>query len=129
MHLNPSSATVPMVIGSWVILWVGYEKLSNYIITHLFRFFSRKVEENVEQHLAVQQIVCGASYRAPYLIYGPPGTGKTSTLVEAVKQVNIVSLSCIRAFHHTKFTLDFVDQFNQFNFLNNSFKTNFNVDL
>ena len=26
----------------------------------------------------------------PYILYGPPGTGKTTTIVELIKQLNLV---------------------------------------
>jgi Primosomal protein N'' (replication factor Y) - superfamily II helicase len=45
------------------------------------------MKRNPEQQQAVQNIVSGTSYPAPYLIFGPPGTGKTVTVVEAVTQV------------------------------------------
>jgi len=35
----------------------------------------------------VNQIVCGTSRPAPFLVFGPPGTGKTLTIVEAINQV------------------------------------------
>ncbi|XP_076845743.1 putative helicase mov-10-B.2 [Brachyhypopomus gauderio] len=49
--------------------------------------YDRQLEENTEQHMAVCNIVTGASKPAPYLVFGPPGTGKTVTMVEAIKQV------------------------------------------
>lgn len=51
--------------------------------------FSRDVENNCNQKIAVSHIVCGTSRPAPYLIYGPPGTGKTTTVVEAIEQVGL----------------------------------------
>uniref|UniRef100_A0A8C3G594 RNA helicase n=1 Tax=Cyclopterus lumpus TaxID=8103 RepID=A0A8C3G594_CYCLU len=45
------------------------------------------LENNPEQHAAVQRIVAGSSKPAPHLVFGPPGTGKTMTLVEAMHQV------------------------------------------
>uniref|UniRef100_A0A8C7LRI8 RNA helicase n=1 Tax=Oncorhynchus mykiss TaxID=8022 RepID=A0A8C7LRI8_ONCMY len=48
--------------------------------------FNRQLENNPEQHAAIQRIVSGASKPAPYLVFGPPGTGKTITLVEAMNQ-------------------------------------------
>uniref|UniRef100_A0AAQ5Y6T4 RNA helicase n=1 Tax=Amphiprion ocellaris TaxID=80972 RepID=A0AAQ5Y6T4_AMPOC len=52
------------------------------------RMFNRKLENNPEQHAAVQRIVAGSSKPAPHLVFGPPGTGKTVTLVEAMHQVS-----------------------------------------
>ncbi|XP_023217489.1 putative helicase mov-10-B.1 isoform X2 [Centruroides sculpturatus] len=52
-----------------------------------FVFFNKDIESNPEQATAVEQIVLGSSYPAPYLLFGPPGTGKTVTLVEAIKQL------------------------------------------
>uniref|UniRef100_A0A8C3A281 RNA helicase n=1 Tax=Cyclopterus lumpus TaxID=8103 RepID=A0A8C3A281_CYCLU len=46
-----------------------------------------RLENNPEQHAAVQRIVAGSSKPAPHLVFGPPGTGKTMTLVEAMHQV------------------------------------------
>uniref|UniRef100_A0A4W6EJ02 RNA helicase n=1 Tax=Lates calcarifer TaxID=8187 RepID=A0A4W6EJ02_LATCA len=51
------------------------------------RMFNRQLENNPEQHAAVQRIVAGSSKPAPHLVFGPPGTGKTITLVEAMSQV------------------------------------------
>ncbi|XP_033181897.1 putative helicase mov-10-B.2 isoform X2 [Anabas testudineus] len=50
--------------------------------------FNRQLENNPEQHAAVQRIVAGSSKPAPHLVFGPPGTGKTITLVEAMNQVS-----------------------------------------
>uniref|UniRef100_A0A672ZG45 RNA helicase n=1 Tax=Sphaeramia orbicularis TaxID=375764 RepID=A0A672ZG45_9TELE len=50
--------------------------------------FNRQLENNPEQHTAVQRIVAGSSKPAPHLVFGPPGTGKTITLVEAMNQVS-----------------------------------------
>uniref|UniRef100_A0A671YUB4 RNA helicase n=1 Tax=Sparus aurata TaxID=8175 RepID=A0A671YUB4_SPAAU len=47
----------------------------------------RSLENNPQQHAAVQRIVAGSSKPAPHLVFGPPGTGKTITLVEAMNQV------------------------------------------
>lgn len=52
------------------------------------RMFNRQLENNPEQHAAVQRIVAGSSKPAPHLVFGPPGTGKTITLVEAMNQVS-----------------------------------------
>lgn len=54
---------------------------------HFSSMFNRQLENNPEQHAAIQCIVSGASKPAPYLVFGPPGTGKTITLVEAMNQV------------------------------------------
>lgn len=54
------------------------------------RLFDRKLEGNLEQYTAVCNIVAGISKPAPYLVFGPPGTGKTVTMVEAIKQVELV---------------------------------------
>uniref|UniRef100_A0A8C3G5A4 RNA helicase n=1 Tax=Cyclopterus lumpus TaxID=8103 RepID=A0A8C3G5A4_CYCLU len=56
---------------------------------YLFRpaMFNQQLENNPEQHAAVQRIVAGSSKPAPHLVFGPPGTGKTMTLVEAMHQV------------------------------------------
>ncbi|KAF3856633.1 hypothetical protein F7725_017356 [Dissostichus mawsoni] len=54
----------------------------------LFPMFNRQLENNPEQHAAVQRIVAGSSKPAPHLVFGPPGTGKTITLVEAMHQVS-----------------------------------------
>ncbi|KAF1391972.1 hypothetical protein PFLUV_G00047620 [Perca fluviatilis] len=51
------------------------------------RMFNCQLENNPEQHAAVQRIVAGSSKPAPHLVFGPPGTGKTITLVEAMNQV------------------------------------------
>uniref|UniRef100_A0A665TPU4 RNA helicase n=1 Tax=Echeneis naucrates TaxID=173247 RepID=A0A665TPU4_ECHNA len=56
--------------------------------------FNQQLENNPEQHAAVQRIVAGSSKPAPHLVFGPPGTGKTITLVEAMKQV------CLCMFAH-----------------------------
>ncbi|XP_008278315.1 putative helicase mov-10-B.1 [Stegastes partitus] len=60
--------------------------------THLpmpkLSMFNRKLENNPEQHAAVQRIIAGSSKPAPHLVFGPPGTGKTITLVEAMHQVS-----------------------------------------
>ena len=55
---------------------------------------------NVEQRLAVREVVRGVHAPLPYLIFFPPGTGKTSTLVEAAVQVRSVLslLACIMFF-------------------------------
>jgi len=50
-------------------------------------WYNHYLERNPEQRQAVQNIVSGTSYPAPYLIFGPPGTGKTVTVVEAVTQL------------------------------------------
>nr|XP_046239070.1 putative helicase mov-10-B.1 isoform X2 [Scatophagus argus] len=52
------------------------------------RMFNRQLENNPQQHAAVQRIVAGSSKPAPHLVFGPPGTGKTITLVEAMNQVS-----------------------------------------
>ncbi|XP_031157727.1 putative helicase mov-10-B.1 [Sander lucioperca] len=52
------------------------------------RMFNCQLENNPEQHAAVQRIVAGSSKPAPHLVFGPPGTGKTITLVEAMNQVS-----------------------------------------
>ncbi|XP_068568586.1 putative helicase mov-10-B.1 [Cebidichthys violaceus] len=52
------------------------------------RMFNQQLENNPEQHAAVQRIVAGSSKPAPHLVFGPPGTGKTITLVEAMHQVS-----------------------------------------
>lgn len=52
------------------------------------RMFNRQLENNPEQHAAVQRIVAGSSKPAPHLVFGPPGTGKTITVVEAINQVS-----------------------------------------
>uniref|UniRef100_A0A669BRY8 RNA helicase n=1 Tax=Oreochromis niloticus TaxID=8128 RepID=A0A669BRY8_ORENI len=54
----------------------------------LIRMFNRQLENNPEQHAAVQRIVAGSSKPAPHLVFGPPGTGKTITVVEAINQVS-----------------------------------------
>uniref|UniRef100_A0A669B551 RNA helicase n=1 Tax=Oreochromis niloticus TaxID=8128 RepID=A0A669B551_ORENI len=59
--------------------------------THIytpFLMFNRQLENNPEQHAAVQRIVAGSSKPAPHLVFGPPGTGKTITVVEAINQVS-----------------------------------------
>ena len=53
-----------------------------------YRFYNRDLEKNPEQLRAVRHIVSGSARPAPYIVFGPPGTGKTSTIVEAIKQVN-----------------------------------------
>uniref|UniRef100_A0A8C8IBZ3 RNA helicase n=1 Tax=Oncorhynchus tshawytscha TaxID=74940 RepID=A0A8C8IBZ3_ONCTS len=64
--------------------------------THMpkLSMFNRQLENNPEQHAAIQRIVSGASKPAPYLVFGPPGTGKTITLVEAMNQLNRVDPLC-----------------------------------
>uniref|UniRef100_A0A8C7D8R6 RNA helicase n=1 Tax=Oncorhynchus kisutch TaxID=8019 RepID=A0A8C7D8R6_ONCKI len=64
--------------------------------THIQKrcMFNRQLENNPEQHAAIQRIVSGASKPAPYLVFGPPGTGKTITLVEAMNQLNRVDPLC-----------------------------------
>lgn len=52
-----------------------------------FEWFQPSVASNQEQAEAIQSIVNGTSYPAPYLLFGPPGTGKTATLVEAIGQI------------------------------------------
>ncbi|XP_076597717.1 putative helicase mov-10-B.2 [Chaetodon auriga] len=52
------------------------------------RMFNRQLENNPQQHAAVQRILAGSSKPAPHLVFGPPGTGKTITLVEAMNQVS-----------------------------------------
>uniref|UniRef100_A0AAX7TW10 RNA helicase n=1 Tax=Astatotilapia calliptera TaxID=8154 RepID=A0AAX7TW10_ASTCA len=52
------------------------------------KMFNRQLENNPEQHAAVQRIVAGSSKPAPHLVFGPPGTGKTITVVEAINQVS-----------------------------------------
>lgn len=52
------------------------------------RMSNRQLENNPQQHAAVQRIVAGSSKPAPHLVFGPPGTGKTITLVEAMNQVS-----------------------------------------
>uniref|UniRef100_A0A665T4T5 RNA helicase n=1 Tax=Echeneis naucrates TaxID=173247 RepID=A0A665T4T5_ECHNA len=54
----------------------------------LAHYIKLTLENNPEQHAAVQRIVAGSSKPAPHLVFGPPGTGKTITLVEAMKQVS-----------------------------------------
>uniref|UniRef100_A0A7N9ANR7 RNA helicase n=1 Tax=Mastacembelus armatus TaxID=205130 RepID=A0A7N9ANR7_9TELE len=51
------------------------------------------LENNPEQHAAVECIVAGSSKPAPHIVFGPPGTGKTVTLVEAMNQVSRVDPS------------------------------------
>jgi len=58
--------------------------LKNVTITS---WYNHHLKTNPEQQQAVQNIVSGTSYPAPYLIFGPPGTGKTVTVVEAVTQL------------------------------------------
>jgi helicase MOV-10 len=58
--------------------------LKNVTITSWYNHY---LKGNPEQQQAVQNIVSGTSYPAPYLIFGPPGTGKTVTVVEAVTQL------------------------------------------
>uniref|UniRef100_A0A7N8XQX8 RNA helicase n=1 Tax=Mastacembelus armatus TaxID=205130 RepID=A0A7N8XQX8_9TELE len=57
------------------------------------RMFNRQLENNPEQHAAVECIVAGSSKPAPHIVFGPPGTGKTVTLVEAMNQVSRVDPS------------------------------------
>ncbi|KAL6112550.1 mov10 [Pungitius sinensis] len=56
--------------------------------TSKLRMFNQQLENNPEQHAAVQRIVAGSSKPAPHLVFGPPGTGKTITVVEAMHQVS-----------------------------------------
>ncbi|KAG6438503.1 hypothetical protein O3G_MSEX000019, partial [Manduca sexta] len=50
-------------------------------------FYNALIGNNVEQRMAVENIVSKTSGRAPYLLHGPPGTGKTVTVVEAILQL------------------------------------------
>ncbi|XP_029007903.1 putative helicase mov-10-B.1 isoform X2 [Betta splendens] len=59
-----------------------------HLIMPKLRMFNQQLENNPEQHAAIQRIVAGSSKPAPHLVFGPPGTGKTFTLVEAMNQVN-----------------------------------------
>uniref|UniRef100_A0A8C3A0F6 RNA helicase n=1 Tax=Cyclopterus lumpus TaxID=8103 RepID=A0A8C3A0F6_CYCLU len=60
---------------------------SGAAVANLSMMFNQQLENNPEQHAAVQRIVAGSSKPAPHLVFGPPGTGKTMTLVEAMHQV------------------------------------------
>ena len=64
-------------------------RLVVYIFITIFRCFDRKIERNVEQKQAVENILAGTSKPYPYLVFGPPGTGKTVTIVEAINQVRL----------------------------------------
>ena len=69
-------------------LWWSVSLLSDiYKSVVTFRMFNSQLENNPQQHAAVQRIVAGSSKPAPHLVFGPPGTGKTITLVEAMNQV------------------------------------------
>ena len=50
-------------------------------------FINRDISKNLEQSIAVTNIVSGNLTGAPYIVFGPPGTGKTVTVVEAMKQL------------------------------------------
>lgn len=52
-----------------------------------FSWFNKDIATNLEQKQAIENIVKGSSYPAPYVIFGPPGTGKTSTIVETIAQI------------------------------------------
>jgi len=61
-------------------------------------WFNRLISMNPQQCQAVQNILCGTSKPAPYLIFGPPGTGKTVTIVESIKQIfHLKPESCVLA--------------------------------
>ncbi|XP_033097182.1 putative helicase MOV-10 [Anneissia japonica] len=62
--------------------------LNNATIT----FFNRDIKNNAEQSEAVRHITKGSSRPAPYLVFGPPGTGKTVTIVEAIKQEELIQM-------------------------------------
>uniref|UniRef100_A0A7N8YPM0 RNA helicase n=1 Tax=Mastacembelus armatus TaxID=205130 RepID=A0A7N8YPM0_9TELE len=66
---------------------------SGFISILFSRMFNRQLENNPEQHAAVECIVAGSSKPAPHIVFGPPGTGKTVTLVEAMNQVSRVDPS------------------------------------
>uniref|UniRef100_A0A8D0DC94 RNA helicase n=1 Tax=Sander lucioperca TaxID=283035 RepID=A0A8D0DC94_SANLU len=67
------------------VLFPSGVKIASHILS---RMFNCQLENNPEQHAAVQRIVAGSSKPAPHLVFGPPGTGKTITLVEAMNQVS-----------------------------------------
>jgi hypothetical protein len=52
-----------------------------------FEFFNKSIEGNVEQMLAIKNIVNCTAYPYPQIVFGPPGTGKTTTLVECIAQI------------------------------------------
>ncbi|KAL7736022.1 hypothetical protein ACLKA6_003761 [Drosophila palustris] len=50
--------------------------------------YNSSIRTNDEQLQAVKQIVAGPNPQAPYIVFGPPGTGKTTTIVEAIMQLD-----------------------------------------
>uniref|UniRef100_A0A7N6FJG6 RNA helicase n=1 Tax=Anabas testudineus TaxID=64144 RepID=A0A7N6FJG6_ANATE len=86
LRVSKSEDTVPPIT-----VYNGYVhrvELDSVKLGFSKNMFNRQLENNPEQHAAVQRIVAGSSKPAPHLVFGPPGTGKTITLVEAMNQVS-----------------------------------------
>ncbi|XP_054473304.1 putative helicase mov-10-B.1 [Anoplopoma fimbria] len=87
--LKLQQRAVDLAVKHWLeeVLFPSGAAAANLPMPKL-RMFNHQLENNPEQHAAVQRIVAGSSKPAPHLVFGPPGTGKTITLVEAMHQVN-----------------------------------------
>ncbi|XP_063988687.1 putative helicase mov-10-B.1 isoform X2 [Diachasmimorpha longicaudata] len=56
----------------------SYEKIT---------WINKAIEGNAQQQQAIRNILHKTSQPDPYILFGPPGTGKTSTLIEAILQI------------------------------------------